>query len=387
MSGILIHDGRRISHRKWVTEAIAAGAADGVIVSPFASPRVARPRHPSAAEIANAALEVGGEIVFDAMTHARLLPGVNKTDFYDDWDLWPSSATDLNALRDKLEHVERVFARQSQIGSRHLTPTIPLRSPVLADADHALELASVGRGLDPDAWQSVAGSRSLWSAGADLDSFVGSLASLRAPVWVLTITNDIVLNHEPDLSDTEAFAGLCRTVRSLSLRSRVIVAHADFAGLPAVAAGADTLGTGWDRAQKTFDPNSFRVDSDPGIRIPASYVTQGGLHAVLRRDVADAIERWNPHRARAIRGGILPPSDQAQRMHHLHQLRSALFSVANTTDPQARVNALRSRYTAAGAEFDLLIRELQRLVRESDKLTWCTQPSAALESYAAIEGF
>lgn len=387
MSGVLIHDGRRIGHRKWCADAIAVGSADGVILTPFSSPRVARPRHPSASDIARDVRSSGGEVIFDPMTHARFLPGVNKTDFYDDWELWGSSGTVLNTAHSKLNHIERIFARQDQVESPHLAPTLSLSSPQTPDAFVARELANIARGLDSSAWQSLAGNRAFWASGAHLDAFVGSLAALRAPVWVLTVANEIVVDHVPDLTDTSALAGLCRTIHSLSMRSRVIVSHMDFAGLPAVAAGADTVGSGWDRGQRTFDPNSFRVDSDPGIRIPASYVTQGRLHAVLRRDSADAIERWDRDRARAIRGGPMPASDQAQRMHHLSQLRTAVLAVNSASDRAARVAALRSRYDTASNDFDALIAALSRIVQEKDKRAWCTNPRSVLDTYALGEGF
>ncbi len=166
----------------------------------------------------------------------------------------------------------------------------------------------------------------------------------------------------------------------------MIVAHGDFAGLPAVAAGADTLGSGWDRAQRTFDPLAFRVDSDPGIRIPASYVTQGGLNSILRRDTAEAIERWDAARARTIRGGPMPPSDQAQRMHHLRQLRSAVQQIIAAGSRQARVGELRNRYRAAVSDYDSLIADLRPVVRETDKTAWAVNPASALEAYARSEG-
>src|SRR5690606_5279055 len=144
----------------------------------------------------------------------------------------------------------------------------------------------------------LVGTRRFWASGADLDAYVGQLAALSAPTWVVTVANEVVLDHVPSMADIEAFSGLCRTIHSLSLRSRVIIAHADFAGLVAVASGADTVGTRWDRLQKTFDPNSFKLNSDPGIRIPASYVPRGQLMSILRRDPADAIVRWNAARAR-----------------------------------------------------------------------------------------
>lgn len=387
MSGVLIHDGRRIGHRKWCVDAISSGSADGVVLNPFATPRVAEPRHPSAADLASEVQAAGGEVIFDAMTHALFLPGTNKRDFYDAWELWDATGPSLADQAQQLAHVERVFDRQSRVGAPSLAPTLQLKSPQSADALVVRDIARIARGLDRDCGQSLVGTRSFWASGAQLDAYVGSLAALRAPVWMITVANDLVVDHVPDLADTEAFAGLCRTVHSLSLRSRVIIAYGDFAALPAVAAGADTVGSGWDRAQRTFDPLAFRVDSDPGIRIPASYVTQGGLNSVLRRDTAEAIERWDSVQARRIRGGQMPPSDQAQRMHHLLQLRSAVQQIdAAGSDRSARVGELRSRYGAAASDYDSLIAALPRIVRETDKMAWASNPSAILEAYAGSEG-
>jgi hypothetical protein len=386
MSGVLIHDGRRIGHRKWCVDAVSGGSADGVVLNPFATPRVAEPRHPSASELAQAVRGAKGEVVFDAMTHALFLPNTNRRDFYDAWELWGPAGANLDGAAHQLSHVERVFDRQTQVSGPHLAPTLQLQSPQSPNACVARDLARVARGLDRECWQSLVGTRSFWSAGPHLDAYVGSLAALRAPVWMITVANELVVDHVPDLTDTAAFAGLCRTVHSLSLRSRVIVAYGDFAGLPAVAAGADTVGSGWDRAQRTFDPLAFRVDSDPGIRIPASYVTQGRLNSVLRRDTAEAIERWDAARARTIRGGPMPPSDQAQRMHHLLQLRSAVEQIIAAGSRQDRVDELRNRYRAAAAAYDSLIADLRPVVREADKTAWAVNPASALEAYARSEG-
>ncbi|MGO1667597.1 hypothetical protein [Flaviflexus sp.] len=387
MSGILIHDGRRIGHRKWCISAINDSLADGVIMTPFSTPRIAEPRHPSASDMAQAVREVSGEVIFDPMTHAALLPGSNKLDFYDAWELWGPEGINIEGPSRQLAHVERVFERQRQIGAPLLAPTIQLSSPQGSASYQARDIARIAHGLDKTTWQSLVGTRQFWASGATLDAYVGSLVALRSPVWVVTVANEFVASQVPDLENSAAYAGLCRTVHSLSLRSRVIVAYSDFAGLPSVAAGADTIGSGWDRAQRTFDPLAFKVDSDPGIRIPASYVTQGNLNAVLRRDTADAIERWNSAEAHRIRGGRMPPSDQAQRLHHLQQLRSAVAQIADAgRNTKARVDTLRVRYSNAMADFDRLTIALPRIVRDSDKTAWATHQSTILEAYAASEG-
>jgi len=386
MAGVLIHDGRRVGHRKWTVDAVADHLADGAILSPFATPRVAEPRHPSGSEMAAAVRGVGGEVIFDAMTHARFLPGANKFDFYEAWELWGSKLPDLSTRPARLDHVERVFERQGRLGVPPLAPTLQLASTMDVNARVALEIARVARGLDSGTWQSLAGTRAFWGSGSRLDAFVGTLAALRAPVWILTLTNELVVDHKPDMSDVDAWVGFCRTVHSLSERARVIVAHADYAGMAAVAAGADTLGSGWDRGQRSFDPNSFRLDSDPGIRIPASYVTQGALLAIMRRDTAEAIDRWNARKALRLRGGPMPPSDLAQRMHHLGQLRRAATAVSGHATRAHRVRDLRDRYLAAEGDFDALTSALGRTVPASEKNAWASQPLTVLDAYALAEG-
>ncbi len=142
MSGVLIHDGRRVGHRKWCVEAVDSGSADGVILNPFSTPRVAEPRHPSASDLALEVQSVNGEVVFDAMTHALFLPGTNRRDFYDAWELWGRAGCMLERPAQQLAHVERVFNRQGQFGAPHLTPTLQLQSPQSSDGHRVLDIAS-----------------------------------------------------------------------------------------------------------------------------------------------------------------------------------------------------------------------------------------------------
>ncbi|WP_292832194.1 hypothetical protein [Microbacterium sp.] len=350
------------------------------------TPRISKPRHPNVREVADDVRAVGGEVLFDVMTHARQLPTTNRTDFYDEWELWGGSGRGLDTPAMRLEHVERVFGYQVGLGVPLLTPTLVLSSPTSPEANQVLETATLARGLDPSAWQSLAGTHSFWAGGPELDAFVGTLAGLRATTWVLTLANQVLIDGVPDFSNSEAHVGLARTIHSLSLRSRVILAYSDYAGLPAIAAGADTLGSGWDRGQRCFDPQTFRVDSNPGPRIPASYVTQGGLHAVLRRDMAEAVERWNPARASAIRGGPMPPSDNIERAHHLSQLSEVVRAVAAITDRQDRVANMRARYGTAADAFEEIMQNVPRVVRQQDKRAWCEDPDGIVAAYAEAEG-
>ena len=83
----------------------------------------------------------------------------------------------------------------------------------------------------------------------------------------------------------------------------------------------------------------------------------------------------------------MPPSDQAQRMHHLHQLRSAVLQIHIAgRDRSARVAELRDRYRWALSTYNRLITALPRIVREADKAAWASNPSNVLEAYAGSEG-
>lgn len=386
MTGVLIHDGRRSGHHTWAKNAVSTGSANGVFISPFSTPRFRIPRYTSGTDFSQGVRDAGGEVIFDAMTHARSLAGSNRVDLYDTWELWGGPDMDLETALNQQRHVERVFDRQTELGTPHLVPTLALASPGSTEATRALEIAWIGRGIDDAAWQSVAGTRAFWRSGVALDAHIGSLVELRSPVWVVTLTNEMVLDTAPDIADVLAFEGLLRSVHSLSERSRVIIAFSDFAGLMSIAAGADTVGAGWDRAMRTFDPLSFHIDSDAGIRIPASYVTQRALLAVLRRDAAEAIERWNPIEARRIRGGAMPTGDPQERLHHLQSLQSEVQDLVAISDRALRVAALRLSYENAATDFDRLVGAVGPAVRASDKSTWITNQLSTLESYATAEG-
>ncbi len=385
---VLIQDGRRGGHLSWAVQALTAGVADGVIISPFHAPWVAVPRHRAGATVAAAVTQAGGEALFDPSTHARLLPGSDDLVHYDTWQLWGPSGVGLDSDTRRLEHLERVFARQAEIATVALAPTLTLDSPLGQPAEYAFRTAQLAGGFDRACWQTLAGRRSFWRSGSDLDAYVGQLASLRAPCWLLTVVNDVVADNVPDLVDTDAFAGLLRTVHSLSQRSRVIICHADYAGVPAVAAGASDVGAGWDRRMRFFDPRSFQVTTG-GPQIPASYVTQGGLSAVLRRDAGDAVTRLlGDTAATALRGGSMPANDTAERSHHLRQLSDLVQRVdAHGPARDARVRELRATYEQAIAEFGgLLARLPATTLQESSRRRWLDQPYAALQAYAAAEG-
>jgi hypothetical protein len=381
---VFIHDGRRGGHLTWLTRALQANVADGAVISAFHSPRVASLRNPSAATVVAAVRADAGEVVFDATTHARLLPTTDDLVHYDTWGLWGPSGVGLDIGAKRIEHVELVFQRQHELDVPFLAPTLALDQPGGHLAEHALATAAVAASLQPGCWQSIAGRRSFWRAGHALDAYVGQLTQLRASAWAITVVNDLVIDNAPDMLDEEAFEGLCRTVHSLSLRSRVIMMQSDYSGLLAVAAGADTVGSGWDRGQRFFDPISFQISSG-GPRIAASYVTHGNLASVLRRDVGDVIESLGPPIGGALRDGVMPANDGAEHHHHLRCLRVAVDAINGLTTRADRVDWLRDLYAGAEAGYVYLDRAIPRVVGSAPPQRWVEQPRAVLERYAVAE--
>ncbi len=384
---ILIQDGRHGGHRKWTSEAIDVGAADGAIVSPFHTPRIAFPHHPSGETLVSGFQDCGGEVYLDPGTHIRLLPGTNDFTHYNTWSLWGPSGLGLDNDERCIQHIELVFARQSELGVPLLAPTLTLENPLNEDSAHALHTAQLARAIDSRCGQALAGKRSFWRSGPDLDAYVGQLATLRSPFWLVTMVNETVFDNQPDLHDTDAFVGLLRSIHSLSQRSRVIYCYGDYGGLPAIAAGADTVGSGWFRGMRFLDPTSFQLSSND-VRIQSSQVTQARLGAVLRRDAGEAITRLDPALATSIRGGPMPVNDAAERIHHLRSLAGIVSGLtAHGEDRRTRVAACREFYELAGHDFDYLIANLPgQFVTAAHKERWNERPLAVLESYALEEG-
>lgn len=381
---ILIQDGKANGHRSWLIEALERNFASGAVISPFATPPEPAPRRPAARDIARDVLSRNGELIFDATTHALVLPGVNGTEIYDTWNLWSGDPGDLSSPDLVAAHVQRVFEVQEKLGAPRLTPTVPMDAAINGpSARVVLALAEEGSRQHTGAWQSLAGSRSFWNSGASLDAFVGSLAQLRAPVWVLTMIRDRG-DYPPDASDVEAEAGFVRTVHSLSIRSRVIVAHGDFFAMAAVAAGADTVGTGWHTGQRVFSADSYRERSGGMNR---RYVTHGVLLARLRPDVADALDRTNARFASQMRDGAPMPFDDAgARAMHLSAVRSRIDRIMTGGSRASRIGIARELYATAQEGWARSVALLPGLLRAADADAWVANPRAGLERYAISEG-
>jgi len=379
---LYLHDGSYQGQTSWCVEALRAGVADAVVVSPFFTPWAPRKAQPDPTSIAEKIRDAGGEFIIDATTHGLRLPGVDNLASYNTWDLWAGARGDLSADNLIEQHVERVFERQDDVSAPRLTPTVALDSPIGADADTALALAQAGRRSDQGAWQSLAGRRGFWLSEG-LDDYVGSLAQVRAPVWFVTHVREQGV-YPPDMTEAAQFASLCRTVQSLSLRSRVVVCQADLFGLPAVAAGADTVGTGWHTKQRVCSPSTYQRN-ETGIRRSATWFTYRGLASRIHATYSGVLTDRDRARAERLYQGTVATTGRNVRNHHLQVVRDLVATVGAHTERAYRVAALRSIYETAIGELDGLARIYGRTFAQQ-RIDFVDGPMAALKMYAESEG-
>jgi hypothetical protein len=381
---IYLHDGSSSGHTSWTVEALTRHAAAGAVISPFFTPNTARKGQPSGDDVANKVRAAGGEAVFDPTTHAVGLPGVDNWRNYRTWDLWGGAPGDLSTSTLLEEHVRRCADHSRTLRSPVVAPTLALDSPVGGDATVALALADAAKAEDSDAWQSLAGRRGFWLSD-DLDTYVGALAQLRPPVWMITVVRDLP-DFPPDMTESRVMQAVCRTVDSLSRRSRVILCHSDLTGLPGVAAGADTIGTGWHTKQRVACSNTYQQNDPDQIRRQAKWFTYERLAALIHEQQSDILVRSDRPRANRLYRGTTDAATGARRVHHLQALGTLADEVtAAGANRRDRVRALRAIYETAISELDSLATSYGRPFA-TQRAVFVDGPYAALEAYAVAEG-
>lgn len=381
---LYLHDGSVGGQATWTEAALAAGVADGALMSPFFTPQVPRPRNPSGNAYADRIRGAQGEVIFDATTHAVTLPGVDNWTNYNTWSLWGGPRGDLSTPALIQEHVARVFDHQTALRAPHLTPTMTLENPIGPSADCAVDLAEEGRGQDPDAWQSLSGRRGFWSS-PDLDAYVGSLVSLRAPTWFVTVVRD-TMDYPPDMSDLRETAAVCRTIQTLARRSRVVLCQSDLFGLPGIAAGADSVGSGWHTKQRVCSPATYQKSDPTQVRRQAEWHTFEGLAARLHNSVSDILQRSDAERAHSLYTGPVSSASTDLRHHHLGAVRALVAKVESAgRSPADRVQALRAIYESSIAELEDFTHRYSRLFQQV-RVQHVDGPMGGLEAYARAEG-
>lgn len=375
---VLIEDSPR-NLVTWITRAIEKGKAQGGVLSPWASPAEGKPHRRSAAEQASAIHAAGGEVWFNPTTHALQMAGVADFRYYDEYDLWTGPRGDLSTANNRLEHVRKVFAIQAELGAKALAPTVLLHHGESETSQLALELAKEAVEQDAECWLSIAGTSPFWASESALDAHIGALAQLTPKGWFLTVARP--LSSLPVEAHPEEVHGLCRTVRALSEYSPVYITHGDLAALPAVAAGAYAVGTGWDQGQRVCAFSSYGARGEGQGRW-YERPTFPSLLGSLKPREAQLLRRVDTRATRL--GPVPPPGPREAFMHHVDVLNALVDKICAPHDYEARYRTLVDMYVAATAEWP----EVSRLTAcDSNESNWIADLVAGLERYARSEGW
>ncbi len=382
---ILIEDSPRANMAGWIQDNVAAGYATGAVLTPWATPWVHHPGPGKKPGIARRIATLVGNNVpvwFDPMTHVLQMTGVGDFRFYDEYDLWAGARGDLSSPALLEEHVGKVFAVQDELHCPHLGPTVLLHSALGNDSVMALELAREAVRRDPATHITVAGTSSFWSGGTDLDAHIGALDSLAPGGWSLAVIRPTTGLPVP--AQAEEVHGLCRTTRALSESAHVHISHGDLAALPAVAAGAHTIGTGWDQRQRVSSFGDYGP-RDPDATGGGWYQrpTLRGLLGSLTANEATRLDTRNSALTRRL-GGLPAPGPRETFDHHVEVLATLVTALQNETDEKQRCSDLRQLYVDAAAAWP----PVQTITGCAAGATeWLSALSGGLDLYATTEGW
>jgi len=342
---ILIEDTARNNLVSWATDAISAKRAEGVVMNAFCSRRDSNGYKPASRAAADRIRLAGGEVWFMPMTYAAQISGAADFQHYSTWDLWPGRVGDLSTADAREKHLTRVFDAQADLETPPLSPSNLLHAPSGADASIYLDLISAARSMGNARAAVLAGTPAFWAGGAELDAFVGAVAEFDISQWFLTVSRP--LSDLPPTWGEAEVAGLCRTTRSLSEGASVHISFGDFGALPAVAAGAASIGTGWDGRQKISAETLFgpRPDSDGGQWLKRPSV-QGLLGYVARTDIARMFQQDRP-RATALFAGALHPDQPKQSFNHHLDVLNAVAGPLGSIRYEARYRLMATTYGSA----------------------------------------
>jgi hypothetical protein len=383
-----IEDSPRPFQTGWIAEAHSAGTASGTVVNPWATPfahRGGSGNKPGVAHRIGEFDDAGVSYFFDATTHALQMPGVGDFRYYTDYNLWGGPVGDLTQDPYRREHARRVFDRQAELGAPFLAPAPLLPSGLNNMSTLALETARVSLELQPTARLTVAGVGTFWRDGRDLDAHIGALAALAPSGWFLSFVqpgNDL----PPKLIADEIF-GICRTVRALSEYASVHISHGDFAALPAVAAGATTVGTGWDKRQRVMSYTDY------GARPPSGGMASWyerptflGLLGTLEKSDGALLSRQDPALAGRLGGAPAVPGPKASFLHHVSQLDTAVKRVQGPTGRsyRERYEELDAMYSTASTHW-AAVRAATGIRDRSGE--WVSPYQQGLRMYAQSEGW
>lgn len=381
---ILIHDTARNTMASWTSRAVIAGHARGGVLSPFSSPVSGTGYKPDASVTVQKIRDNGGEIWFDAATHALDMPDVGDFRYYDEWDLWSAGRGSLGTEPQIRDHVRRVFAIQTEMSAPLLAPTRLLHSAQSSTSQHAYEIARIAmeEGSGRDVWVSVVGDTHFWSAGNELDAHMGLLDQLEPAGWLFTVARP--QNSWPSVVSPTEVAGLMRTVFALSKEYEVIIGHGDLQALPAVAAGATTVGTGWDVRQRicAYPDYASRDGGSDGGQWFQRRTLEILLGALMPNEYSVLLDQ-DLSRAERLTQGIIATGPGNVFSHHARTLTSIIEEL-NLLTGKARVDRYRDRLQAARAEWV----EVQRITGcTSAASQWIDPLLAGVDQFVVDEGW
>jgi hypothetical protein len=380
---LLIEDSARNTLAGWTEAAVKAGAAQGVVLSPFSSPRykMATGYKPATRETVTRLQKAGAEVWFSPETHALQMPSVGDFRFYDDWPLWSGTRGQLQTESDMRGHVRDVFALQDALGVPHLAPTLLLHSPQSTTSKLALQLAEVAVAEDPACHLTIAGDAAFWAGGTALDAHIGGLSQLEPAGWWLTVVRNLAVL--PVQAIPEEVHGVCRTARALSEDGPVHISHGDLAGLPAVAAGATSLGVGWDVRQRVCAYASYEVrgQSDGGQWFQQR--TFKGLLSLLSKADAEVLATRDATMTSRLLPGSLPPNATEGFRHHA-AVMSAIVNDLTARPPADAYEILMDMYEEARKDWNAVALALSSPSKVDQ---WVTPLRDGLARYGRTEGF
>jgi hypothetical protein len=378
---VLIEDSPR-NLVTWITDALAARIVTGAVVTPFATPWNSTPHRRGAPEVVTTVDDFEGQVWFDPTTHALQMAGVGDFRYYDEYDLWDGQRGNLDTRAAQTDHIRRVFDVQDRLAAPHLAPTILLHHGESSTSQRALDLARESVERDPACFLSVAGTAPFWSSGSSIDSHVGALAQLDPAGWFLTVARPMYTL--PVEAESEEIHGLCRTARALSEYAPVHICYGDLAGLPAIAAGATSLGSGWDQRQRVCAFGNFSA-RDPSATGGAWYKrpTFRGLIGSLKPNEAEVLQYRDPGRVARL-GAPPPPGPKEAFLHHVKLLDEFVADLVAQSDPRQRYQMLAEAYDEAAKEWPPVVKITSSPHGEED---WIRNLAAGLRLYARTEGW
>jgi len=381
---VLIEDSPR-NLPGWITESVTNGFARGAVITPWATPFVQHGgagRKPCAANRIAELQANGVDVVFDPMTHVLQMSGVGDLRYYQEYDLWAGPQGDLTDQALIEGHVDKVFRLQDSFDVVHCAPTVLLHSGLEMASTVALETAREAIRRDRKAVLTIAGTQPFWMSGLALDAHIGAMASLTPSAWILTVVR--TETELPVTVDAEEVHGLCRTSRALSEDAPVYISHGDLAGLPAVAAGASMVGTGWDQRQRVCAYGHYGPrDPDGGGGGWYQRPTLRGLLGLITRDEGIVLTTRNPQLVARL-GGLPAPGPREAFDHHIETLSAVVGAIDAESNWEDKYRLLAGLYDAARAEWQLVRQEINP---SHGSRHWIDGLAAGLSLYARTEGF